>query len=418
MKRIFGSFLDVRRGEVTLTLLMFSYYYLLLVVYYFLKPARDSLFLTRLGPNQLLVVFVLIALMVVPVTTIYARWARSLKLTHLLVTTTAVLIASFLGLRLLIQLDHPWVYYVFYIWVSIYGILATSQFWLFSNEIFDPAQAKRLFPLINLGGIIGAATGGEVTSLIVRVFGVLTEDLLFFCVGFLAVCILLVNLIWAAKQKDGEVGAAKIPIRGEERRETMSQLFATVRRSPQLMFIVGIIAMTMIAASFVDFQFKAVSANAYPAKEDLTSFLGQFYGRLSLISLLFQSLFAYRLLRVLGVGGVILFLPSSLLLASGVMVAAPGLWAGVLLRGADGSFRYSIDKTGRELLFLPVPPEIKKRTKVFIDVFVDRLFRGIAGALLLLFTLVLGFSVRQISIAVICLIVIWIFFALWFARSM
>ena len=42
-KRLFGSIVDVRRGEVMLSLLMFLYYYLLLVTYYFLKPARDSL---------------------------------------------------------------------------------------------------------------------------------------------------------------------------------------------------------------------------------------------------------------------------------------------------------------------------------------------------------------------------------------
>ena len=53
MTRFFKSLIDIRRGEVTLTLLMFFYYYLLLVTYYFLKPARDSLFLVRLGAEQL-----------------------------------------------------------------------------------------------------------------------------------------------------------------------------------------------------------------------------------------------------------------------------------------------------------------------------------------------------------------------------
>ncbi len=171
--------------------------------------------------------------------------------------TTVILMVSFLLLRSLIQLDHPWVYYVFYAWVSIYGILATSQFWLFANEIFNPAQAKRLFPLLNLGGIIGATIGGEVTSLVVRVFEVRTENLLFFCVGFLAICILLVNLTWTAKQKEGEVQATRAPM-GEEHGETIGQLFGTIRRSRQLMLIVGIISMTMMIASFVDFQFKAL----------------------------------------------------------------------------------------------------------------------------------------------------------------
>jgi ATP/ADP translocase len=80
MKRWLSSIIDVRRGEITLTLLMFFYYYLLLVTYYFLKPARDSLFLVKLGAIQLPIVFMLIAVIVVPVTTLYARASHRLKL--------------------------------------------------------------------------------------------------------------------------------------------------------------------------------------------------------------------------------------------------------------------------------------------------------------------------------------------------
>ena len=409
MKRILSSFLDIRKGEGTLVLLMFSYYYLVLLAYYFLKPARDSLFLTRLGSDQLPLVYVLIALIVAPVTTIYSRAASSLRLTRLLGATTSILIASFVLLRFLMELDHPWVYYIFYIWVSIYAILATSQFWLFANEVFNPAQAKRLFPFLNLGGIIGAATGGEVTSLVVQGLGLPTKNLLFFCIGILAICIVLLNLAWAVKQKEGESRAARAPIQ-EAPSETVGQLFGMIRRSRLLLCIMGIISMTMIVATFVDFQFKVVSQQAFPVEEDLTSFLGRFYGRLSLVSLLLQSLFAYRFLRILGVGGVILFLPASLLFGSVGMLVVPGLWVGVLLKGAEGSFRYSIDKTGRELLFLPVPPAVKRRTKVFIDMFMDRFFRGIAGALLLLSTVVFDFNVRQISMVVLPLLVAWVLF--------
>ena len=72
-------------------------------------------------------------------------------------------------------------------------------------------------------------------------------------------------------------------------------------------------------------------------------------------------------------------------------------------------FRYSIDKTGRELLFLPIPLDIKKRTKVFIDVFVDRWFRGFAGGVLLLLVTVLKVSVQQLSFVVVAMIAVWLF---------
>ncbi|MFC1650734.1 Npt1/Npt2 family nucleotide transporter [Candidatus Latescibacterota bacterium] len=310
----------------------------------------------------------------------------------------------------MVQLGGSWVYYIFYIWVSVYGIMSTSQFWLFANAVYNPSQAKRLFVLLTLAGIIGAFTGGEVTSLVVTNLGVSTENLLFFCVGYLTVCIFLLNIIWKITQKEREV--LTVPSRKKmEKKDGIGQMFGIIKRSRHLIFIVGIITMTMMVASFVDFQFKTVSLEAFPEKGDLTSFLGKFYGRLSLVSLIFQSVFAYTLLRVLGVGSVILFLPVGLMLGSLVMFMNPGLIAGIILRGADGSFKYSIDKTGRELLFMPVPLEIKKRTKVFIDVVIDRGARGIAGGLLLL-SLALGFSVRHISIIVIVFLSIWIIIAI------
>jgi len=411
MKRLLEKILNIREGELAVTLLMCFYLYLIMVTYYFLKPARDSLFLVRLGSNQLPIVFILIAVIVVPITTLYSKAGRTLRLTSLINITTVILISNIFILRWLVQLGDDWVYYTFYIWVSIYGILTTSQFWLFANSVYNPAQAKRLFVSLALAAIIGAFTGGEVTNILVDKLGVSTENLLFFCVGFLIVTVFLLNIIWKLKQKEGEEITA--PTRREkERKEEMGKVFGTIRRSRHLLFIVGIIAMTMMVASFVDFQFKTVSADNFPEKEDLTSFFGKFYGRLSLVSLFFQLILAYRFLRILGVGGVILFLPIALLFGSAVMFIAPGLIAGILLRGADGSFKYSIDKTGRELLFLPVPLEVKKRTKVFIDVFVDRWFRGIAGGLLLLFTMVLGFSVQQLSLVVLTLLVIWIIIAI------
>ena len=60
---------------------------------------------------------------------------------------------------------------------------------------------------------------------------------------------------------------------------------------------------------------------------------------------------------------------------------------------------------------MPVPFDIKKRTKVFIDVVIDRGARGLAGVLLLLFTVVLDFSVRRLSIVVIVLLAVWIVIA-------
>ena len=158
MKRFLNSLFDVRKGEVLLTLLMFANYYLILVTYYFLKPARDSLFLVKVSPEMLPLVFIITALVTAPVVTIYSRASRAMKLNRLIIVTLAIIVVNLFVLRWLIQISSDWVYYLFYTWVSIYGALTTSQFWLLANAVYDAGQAKRIFTLLGLGGIIGAFT--------------------------------------------------------------------------------------------------------------------------------------------------------------------------------------------------------------------------------------------------------------------
>ncbi len=422
MKKVIRSIIDIREGELKVTLLLLANIYIILLTYYFLKPARDSLFLVKLGAEQLPYVFILTALIIVPITTLYSKASRSLKLKWLINNTLIILIISLFGLRFLMTFPYDWIPYIFYAWVSIFGALVTSQFWLLANHVYTATQAKRLFALLGLGGIFGAWSGGEATNLMIQLLDVSTENLLIFCAGFMLISIYLTTVICNVKKKEIEE-QSRLSKNRSLRKESLFQTVLTIKNSRHLLLIVGILSITMVVASLVDFQFKAVSTESFTDvttglvdKAGLTAFLGTFYGRLSLVSIILQLVIANKILKVMGVGSIILFLPIGLLLGSVAMFAYVSLLSAVLLRGADGAIKNSLDKTGRELLFLPIPPELKKRTKVFIDMFVDRLSRGMAGALLLLlinifnYELNPSYAISMMSLVVIALILIWIVF--------
>lgn len=172
MAALRGILPDLRRGEKRLVLMMGANYFLLLLFYYLLKPARDSLFLVELSPARLPLVYMLTALVAAPVTAAYARAGRKRKLIRVILLTTTVLMVSLVLMRVLIELRSDWVFYLFYSWVGVAGGLTTSQFWLLANGVLDSAQAKRIFPVLGLGGIAGAFVGGEVTGFLVRDVGV------------------------------------------------------------------------------------------------------------------------------------------------------------------------------------------------------------------------------------------------------
>ena len=117
--------------------------------------------------------------------------------------------------------------------------------------------------------------------------------------------------------------------------------------------------------------------------DTITSFLGEVQLYTSVIGFVVQVWLTSRIQRFLGIGFALLILPTSLGVTGALMLVNGALWVPALARVIDTSLRYTVDKTTREILFLPLPNELKQQAKPFIDVTVDRFAKGI-GALLVL----------------------------------
>ena len=85
----------------------------------------------------------------------------------------------------------------------------------------------------------------------------------------------------------------------------------------------------------------------------------------------------------------------------------------MVARIVDTSLRYSVDKTTREILYMPLPSELKYKAKPFVDVAVDRVAKS--GVNILILVLVqqwgLGLSWPQLSYASLIMLVLWVFMA-------
>ena len=93
---------------------------------------------------------------------------------------------------------------------------------------------------------------------------------------------------------------------------------------------------------------------------------------------------------MLGLGFALLILPVSLGATAVIMLFNASLWAPAAARVLDTSLRYTIDKTTREVLFLPLPADLKYRAKPFVDVTVDRFAKAVGALLLLVLIKVMG----------------------------
>ena len=145
-------------------------------------------------------------------------------------------------------------------------------------------------------------------------------------------------------------------------------LLTALTRYRHLLVIVGIITITFAVEVLVEYQFFAMAYSVYSGDE-LTAFLGTFTGvYLSLTTLVLQSFFTTLVVGRFGVGRTLMIAPITLGVTATSVIVAPSLITAALTRLGEAANRYSINRTAVELRYLPLPAELKNRTKAFVDV--------------------------------------------------
>jgi AAA family ATP:ADP antiporter len=402
LKRFWRSLFDIRRGEYAKTLLMTLYLMLVLFAYYILKAVSRAMFLDKFDIDKLPWLYILIAAIGGVFAYLYTRLAvksslrRAVDFTNILCTAVLVLFWW------LLRLNQAWTIYAFNIWVSLFSIILVSQGWLVAANVFSTREAKRLYGILGVGSVIGAAFGGQFTAVMVYYTG--TRNLLLASAAVVLLsygaCVLAIRA----------AGASLAGAKAAEEQDDFSfgEIVGAIRRTRHLQVIIAIITITFIVDVLVEFQFSAMAKQSFKGR-DLTAFLGNFYGFwLNLVTFVFQLFLTSFVVSRFGVGGTLQIMPVSIALASIAALVFPSLLSSAAARITEASTRYSFNKTGTELLYLPLPLDLRNRTKAFVDVFVDRLARGMGGMILLLLTVFLHLESYHFAFVVLLFSILWI----------
>ncbi|MCW5980986.1 MAG: HEAT repeat domain-containing protein [Bryobacteraceae bacterium] len=404
---------DVRKGEYRRTLFVALYFLFIMFANNILKPVSAGLFLNRFSEKDLPYLYLLIAGVGGVLAYLYTKVVVNTSLRTAVTAATLGSAACLVLFWTMIGTRSGTLLYVFSVFVSLVGIVFISQGWLIAANIFDSREAKRLYGLLGLGAILGAALGGSFTAFTARQVG--TKNLLPVAALFLLLAYLSLHLTKSAHKV--QASSAIVPQSRQDDESAVNfnfrDVLSAIARYRHLLVIVGIITITFSVEILVEYQFLAMARATYKG-DRLTAFLGKFTGvYLSLTTLVLQSFFTTLVVRRFGVGRTLLIAPVTVGLGAASVLAAPGLLTAALTRIGEASNRYSINRTAIELLYLPLPAELKNRTKAFVDVFVDRLGRGV-GAFLLLFLTAIGLTApRYLSLVLLCLALGWALLALW-----
>ncbi|MBI4353832.1 MAG: hypothetical protein HY595_01205, partial [Candidatus Omnitrophica bacterium] len=177
-------------------LVAFAYFFLIVTAYYLIKPVRSSFVISQLGSAQLPALYILTAIVLGGLVAWHARLARRIAPQRLTQIVLVALALQLLAFRWLLPLPFGWISGLFYLWASMFSVVAVTQFWTIADDLFSPTEAKRTFGFIGAGGIAGGVVGGALAGLLVR--WMRSEDLLIIAAAFLGLSLVLVRRLWTA----------------------------------------------------------------------------------------------------------------------------------------------------------------------------------------------------------------------------
>lgn len=337
-----------------------------------LESARDALLLRALSPRALLWSYVVIAVL----TLLTARRTRALPALPVLLLGGAV---ASVGFWVFMPAILPAGALLFYVFTALYASVVVPRFWLQLSETFSVGEAKRVYPWIGVGGLLGATVGsGLAASLLLELR---PRFLLLLGAGLYAVAAVV------ARIEPGEVATRP------------SFVVAPVRnaREPRQYLRLLVIAAVLASATFtvVDYLFKSTVAATVPQAELASSF-ARAYTVMNLLALVFQVVVAPFILRRAGTPVAAMLLPTLLLATTGgfAFLGAPAF--AVLAKTADGALRNSLHRVTSELFYFPIPDRTRARWKSVADAIGQRGGQA-AGALAVLAIVAVGGGPRVIG---------------------
>jgi len=389
---------DERRASLLASVALFA----IMAGHTVLETARDALFLSRLPAERLPFVYLAIAGAALVLARVGKRLRARTAPPDLLARTLAV------GSVVCLAFWFGWaegrtaLCYLLYLTSALFITVVLVQFWATVSELFTITQAKRLFAVIGLGGVLGAIAGSALARLASA--SLAPRALLLLAAAIFLAAAWLPRTLRPATRDAAGSGV-------EEPAPGLRGTWQLVRQEPFVGRLVFLVLLSTVVLTLVDFLFKSLIARSVPP-DRLASTFATTYFALNLLSLVVQLFVVTRLTRSIGLIYVLAVLPSLLTLTSVGFILGGGLVFAFLLKGADGALRHSLHRTSMELLYVPLAEDLRVRVKGFVEIIGQRGGQALAS-LIILGLVGVGAGAAVIAVLLGILAIGWMATAIW-----
>jgi AAA family ATP:ADP antiporter len=412
LERTLSLFSDVRPGEAGTAVLLLLNLFLLLVGYYVLKTVREPLILATGGAEMKAYASAGQALSLMGFVPLYGWLASRVDRLKLIVFVLAFFIVCielfYLGARLAV----PNLGFVFFIFVGIFSLATIAQFWAYANDLYTKQAGDRLFPIIAIGATGGSWLGSWVAEELFK------ADVHLYNMLHITAALLAVHLFiyWIVNRREGGRG-------GQPRTAAQTTLggpggFRLVFNSPYLRLIALLLVLLNIVNTTGEYILgrlvvaaagAAAAANPALSRE---SFIGSFYGSyffwVNVAALVIQAFLVSRIVKYVGIAGVILALPLVALGAYSTIALGASLAVVLWAKTAENATDYSVMNTGKQMLWLPTSRAEKYKAKQAVDTFFVRTGDLLSAAIVYAGTTWLAMGVRGFAFTNVVLTLAWL----------
>ena len=261
-----------------------------------------------------------------------------------------------------------------------YIVLIIEQYWSFINSTLRPDEAKRVNgPICGIASI-GAILGGLTVGGLAQTLGTVP-----------LVLITAVSLLPAAALGLYAYHLGGTP-RGEERGGAKHGSLALDLFSKHRVLVhVGLlILLTQTVSTVLDLCFNGLLAEAIPAQDERTAYLGNFYALLNGGAFFMQFLVTPLILQRVQLRHVHMGIPQVHAAAAVAVILQPGLFTAAAAYVIFKTFDYSLFRAAKELLYMPLPYDARYRAKEVIDAFGYRASTGLTSGLVVVAGWIVG----------------------------
>ena len=407
LERFLSIFATVHREEAFTAFLMMMNVFILLTAYYIIKPVREALILggagavikSYAGAGQAVLFWMLLPL--------YSAFAARVNRVRLINGVTAFFISNLIVFYLIGRLQFQFGV-IFFMWVGLFNLLIVAQFWAFANDIYTQEQGRRLFAIVGAGSSLGAIVGSEIASWLFKPLG--PYSMMLVAAGLLVTCMFLTTWIHR-RESDGNPRRAEMAIQPIG----PSGGFQLVLKHRYLLLIAFLILLSNFVNTTGEFILGKTVADHMKSPEAIGQFYAGFFFWVNLVGAALQLFAVSRIMKYLGIGPALFFLPLIALCSYSLLAFMPVLNFIRLAKIAENSTDYSVQNTARHALFLRTSREAKYKAKSAIDSFFWRAGDALSALLVFIGTR-LAFTTRHFALVNAALVVVWLIIAVAIAR--